>query len=663
MSQFKPNSVLLFSEYWEQADTMLKFGKVIVSDTVTVHATITATLPTANGQLFSEISNVSCRVIYTLPSIAGRASYHAVSRSSGKAIAPLPTSKGLISTQEIVTAKANIVALLPTAVAKIAYDSNVWRGLSVLVNLKNECVRYIETITNEHRETAKICSNEHNFYKETASNLQTVIRSDSQMALRISWNNDSWQETANYCNRKFLGVAEDLQLIFSVNRLLVERADYLCDKTRNRFEVLPRTFSKLPILSETANFMSFANFSLLSVAKWLASGLKVGFEVAKILQYNAGKNVQLDDLTQNYSSSTLLNFNCQLVKQNTILHFGKRCQPQDKLLFKYDEVIFVSNSITLVSLTKDAEIKLFSGSIGIDNKSYCWTFDADIAYFETVEKGELLEFTINGHKWRFIVDEVSSSQSFGDTSIKISGKSQALLLSYPFTGHRGYKYTNATSAYQIVQDEINRVGGFSLDWQLIDSHGWLVPQNVYSYTNYTPINAIQDVVSVAGGFVNADMSEKKLIVRSDFPVPAWQWHDLIPDIVIPSSLIWFISHSQSEKPSYNGVWISGDKAGGVMGFVKRQGTDGVATCDQVVHSLITDQSVAIHRGQCELSKAGITTEMQLTTPLHNDIGIVKPSDFVVVMGKNAIVRGVDIRFSASNDGKIDLQNNLRVETK
>ena len=336
-------------------------------------------------------------------------------------------------------------------------------------------------------------------------------------------------------------------------------------------------------------------------------------------------------------------------------------------------VIFVTNSVSLTRSDDGREIKMLGFSVGIDSNSYTWSFSATVPLSElpkvdTAHEQQIgVNFTCNGNLWRFILDACDDSVSFGESSLTIKGKSRAMLLASPYSAQRGFKYDTAMSARQIAEDELNRFGvpsGFTLDWQLAGANGWNVPANTYSYSNKTPINSLQWIAEAAGGFINADMSEDVIHVLANYPIPSWEWASQTPGINLPMSLITSRSRGRVNKPAYNGVTIYGENDGGIGALIKRTGTAGGYQPPMVTSDLITDQDAAISRGKMILSDTGDIGNIGISMPLHNDVGVLKPSTLIGINDGEqwvGMVRGTTITGRLSSNRALEIDQSIDVE--
>lgn len=336
-------------------------------------------------------------------------------------------------------------------------------------------------------------------------------------------------------------------------------------------------------------------------------------------------------------------------------------------------VIFVTNSVSLTRSDNGREIKLLGFSVGIDSNSYTWSFNAtvplsELSKVDTAHEQRIgVDFICNGNLWRFILDDCNDSVSFGESSLTIKGKSRAMLLAHPYATQRGFKFDTAMSARQIADAELNRNGvasGFTLDWQLAGVNGWNVPANTYSYTGKTPINSLQWIAEAAGGFINADMSADVLHVLAHYPIPSWEWAAQTPSINLTQSLITSRSRGRINKPAYNGVTIYGENDNGIGALIKRTGTSGGYQPPMVTSDLITEQAAAISRGISILSDTGDIGNIGISMPLHQDIGVLKPSTLIEVNDGESwvgMVRGTTITGRLSSNRALEIDQSIDVE--
>lgn len=340
-----------------------------------------------------------------------------------------------------------------------------------------------------------------------------------------------------------------------------------------------------------------------------------------------------------YRGTTDLRFG-ELLTGSTDLRFVKQEQPRS------GRTVFIVNEISFTRLFDGREIQLLSCSVGIDIDSWCWSFTGSIPFdqIELLDPALVgnteVELVINGLRWRFMIEGFSKSETFGQTTANLRGRSLTARLDDPYAPLRTHTEPASKTAVQLAQQELDRAGtGYALDWGLVDALGWMVPGGGWSYQNLSPAQAIKRLAVDAGGVVQSHPWEKRLIVRPEYSLPPWQW--TTADLTIDPNLIRQRGTEWQEKPAYNGVLVSGTRFG-VSALVKVTGTDGAFQPQAVVASVLTEGAANRQRGLTELSRYGPQRRRTLEMPLHPDLGLVLPGLLVGVGGQIGMVRSVGI---------------------
>lgn len=377
-----------------------------------------------------------------------------------------------------------------------------------------------------------------------------------------------------------------------------------------------------------------------------------------------------------YVGTTDLNFICKLRNvdpHHVILNFGAHpCPDQIIPTVPSQQVYFIMNDTSLTRVSDDQPIELSSVQIGIDNNSWCWSFSAKLPHTELDKvkpnnDGLIeVELVINGNIWRMLVEQFDQNREFANSDISISGRSVTAMLDAPFASTRSFAQISSTTSRQLADNELDRVSsdlGFSLDWNLIDSLGWSMPANAWSYTNLTPVAAIKQIVEGGGGFLNSHMNDRQLLVKSVYPVAPWQWAGTDPDLILPYDIVLRESLKWEEKPMYNAVYVQGETAG-VRGFVKLTGTAGDYQAPMIVDAMIGDEAAARQRGMSILAAGGKQARVSLELPMHEDIGVIEPAMLLKITGNNdwyGLSRSVSISSSIAGDGKITTRQTVELE--
>lgn len=345
-------------------------------------------------------------------------------------------------------------------------------------------------------------------------------------------------------------------------------------------------------------------------------------------------------VTPPYTPDYNLNFRCKCTfpdPLNVLLNFGLDPCP-GSVEVPARKVYFIVNSISLKRVSDNEPIGIHGATVGIDNNSWCWSFSATIPYnqLDRVEPTALgpveVELEINGIIWRFLVEEYDEKKQFGKTDISIKGRSVTAYLESPYAPVRSFTQSTSLTSRQFAEAELTRAGlitGFTLDWQLIDALGWQMPANTWSYSDLTPIQVIQAIAQGAGGFVNSHPADKTLLVLPEYPEAAWDWASATIAKSIPKTLIKNQNLRWTEKPLYNGVYVSGENTG-VTAFVKRTGTDGAFQAPMFVSPMISASAAARNKGKAILSAGGKQAQVGLELPMEPTLGLLTPGMLIEV---------------------------------
>ena len=254
-------------------------------------------------------------------------------------------------------------------------------------------------------------------------------------------------------------------------------------------------------------------------------------------------------------------------------------------------------------------VDLLSFGIKTDMSGYCWQGDisitpadyAKIKHKLDVPRGSepMINVVVNGFMFAFIAEEQSRSRKFAQHSHNLSGRSITARLGADYAGSQGGLIDQASYVSQIVAQQLNGLPISVLDWDIND---WLVPANVYSVANKTPIAVIQDIAAAGGGFVLSDPSQATLSIKPRWSVAAWQLSSATPDVTVPLDVISDISDKRRTNPQYNTVLLTSSSQGGEV-YRATQGRDAEAPIQS--HALYTDRDAIVPAGTVVLSDSGI----------------------------------------------------------
>lgn len=296
-------------------------------------------------------------------------------------------------------------------------------------------------------------------------------------------------------------------------------------------------------------------------------------------------------------------------------------------------VYFVINNVTLYRLPDGLPVPVFNLSLSLDAASWTWGFDAQLpAKAEAlVAPGDAsgpveLVASINGTQFRVLAESISRERSFGDCSIRVSGRGRNAVLAAPYAPVMNFQQPQARTARQLMDDVLTLNGiplGWNIDWGLAD---WNVPSGVFTQQG-TWIEALTAIAGAVGSYLIPHPSEQSIRVRHRYPVAPWNWATVTPDFVLPVDAVARESLHWIEKPAYNRVFVSGQDVG-VLGQVPRAGSAGDVLAPMVVDSLITEAAAARQRGIAVLADSGQQIEVSLRLPVLAETGIIEPGAFV-----------------------------------
>ncbi|MGD7195451.1 hypothetical protein [Ralstonia pseudosolanacearum] len=309
------------------------------------------------------------------------------------------------------------------------------------------------------------------------------------------------------------------------------------------------------------------------------------------------------------------------------------------------KVYFVSNSVDVVRLPGREPIPVKSLLVGIDADSWAWGLSASLPYraLELVEPTAAgpveIEITINGVSWVMLVESFDVRREFGQASLNIRGRSTVAYLAAPYAPKRSFVPGAPFTARQLAEQELTRAGlatGFALDWRLPD---WLVPEGSWGYQSLSPMEVIGRIAEAVGGYVNAHPRLRTLVAKPRYPVLPWQWATAPADRVLPIDVVKTLNLRWQEKPTFNAVYVSGERAG-VTGHVVRAGTAGDLVAPTVVDGLITHADAARERGRAILADVGRQAVVTLELPMLSSIGLLDPGLLLAVGEGGSTWRGL-----------------------
>ena len=316
-------------------------------------------------------------------------------------------------------------------------------------------------------------------------------------------------------------------------------------------------------------------------------------------------------------------------------------------------VYMVFNTVTLYRVDTGAELRAHGFSMSLDYQSWTWSWNASLhhdaaAHLVRDSQGDPaeIEAMVNGLPFRLRLESVVRDRRFIPTRWAVSGKGKAAILGAPWA--RAMSLANATTrtAQQLMGDVLTINGvplGWDIDWGLTD---WSVPAGAWAFRG-SYIDAVNDIATAAGGYVQPHPTDAVLRVLPRYPVAPWDWDTVTPDFEIPDHAAEIEGTDYLDKPGYNRVFVGGVDAG-VFGPFTRTGSAGDVIAPQVNHALITDIPAFRQRGLAEISDTGRQEHVTLTMQVLPETGIIMPGQFVRYVGEKTVmglVRSTSINFN------------------
>lgn len=357
-----------------------------------------------------------------------------------------------------------------------------------------------------------------------------------------------------------------------------------------------------------------------------------------------------------YVGSTDLNFVClchDVDSHNIVLNFGADdCIPS----VPNKNWWYIVNEIEVSRLDNEQKIHVFNGSYRTDRSSWCWTYNLTIPASELSKldpiagQPVILKIVVNGYQHLMLLENRTRSRQFASENYTLTGRSVSALLDAPSSPPRAFLQENERTSVQLVQAEIDRSAypDLTLNWQLIDALGWIVPTESFSYGGSTPIKAIQEIAAAGGGFIYSEADSQAITIKPLYKKTYWDPIAISEyDILLPESIVTEQSTDYEVYPDYNGITLTNDKTG-QTGQIKRTGTSGDVLYETVNNRLFTSNQVMGSYGKSKLAKAGLVESHTFSMPLTSEIGQCKPADILAFNAQFwGVVDSVSVSFTYS----------------
>jgi len=340
----------------------------------------------------------------------------------------------------------------------------------------------------------------------------------------------------------------------------------------------------------------------------------------------------------------------------------------------------VNSSAQIVRVSDGRDVPAQAVNLSVDVDGYAWELRAQLAgrdaidLFEGSESDPFaaleIDVTINGFTWRIMVDAWSRSRAWQGGNVTITGRSLTALLAAPYVQARDYTLATSRLVQQCAADELPP--GWGMTWTATD---WLLPADSFSYTNDTPIGAINTLAKSAAAFIEPDRNTTSVRVKPLYPAAPWDWATLTPDHIIANSYVIKAGSDKQPGESVDAVYAHGGEFGGVLAKVQRTGSGGINLGQTIVDPLITHIDAARAQGIAAISATGRQSIDSYEMGLSPEYGgLILPGDLVAFgddpdspsyqEDSRGIVRGTTISAGASRSGNgvaLKVRQSLNVE--
>lgn len=285
-------------------------------------------------------------------------------------------------------------------------------------------------------------------------------------------------------------------------------------------------------------------------------------------------------------------------------------------VFPASSVYKVAHDVLVVDLRDDTLVEFPSMTLSCDDGSVCWTLNASgpPELFQRMTTGDVpvLEVTINGNVWRFIVEGVRRTRNFQGSGVDITGRSLTITAGEPYQFPENWVNAGPATAQQIMA-QAQLYNGLEIDWQLED---WLVPDRAWSFSG-TALSVVQRVAESVGAVLRSDRVENRISVLPRYRLLPNEWREAVPEIEIHIDASMTDSWERADRPAFNGVFVSG-RVGGAIALVYLAGTSGERLAPMVTDDLLTETPALRQRGESVLGSGGPQATVQMTLPVMND---------------------------------------------
>jgi hypothetical protein len=304
-------------------------------------------------------------------------------------------------------------------------------------------------------------------------------------------------------------------------------------------------------------------------------------------------------------------------------------------------------SVTLLNGTPVAMNNL---SLSHNADSFAWQFSGELLRKEDIalltQSGGTpvqLVVTINGVVFKVIPSPVEHNYRFGQRSITVPGIGLTALLDRPYE-----QPSSATQGSQLTIQQIAELllpGGWTLDWAVSMPAAWLIPAEVFTYTQKTPIQALATLAQDIGCALIPARATQTITITPRYPVLPWNFAQLSPDLVIPASAVTGVTHQTVLPEQANGVYVHcnhNQGNAGQIGWCRLNGSDGAKLAPPVGNDFMTDPIALRLLGERILAAYAPQPPIKsFTLPMDNTtFPMLSVGQFVQVTADGQTARGI-----------------------
>lgn len=274
-------------------------------------------------------------------------------------------------------------------------------------------------------------------------------------------------------------------------------------------------------------------------------------------------------------------------------------------------------------------------------------------------RNQPLQVMINGYEHRVLIEQCSRAVSFGVANYQGQGRSLVAMLAAPYRLAVTYANPTARSLLGVLSDLLEGSGWTAVAQVFTD---FTIPAGAFSVQGKAPIEAIAAQLDGLGLMLSANDTTKELTLLPKWPVVPWHMANQNPAIVFHEGVIQSLSESEELSPLCNGVYVRGEQVG-VSAHVKRQGTAGNVTPNDISHPLIVTSVAAQLCGTAALADTGKKRQWQITAPVMATLPIVTEGQLIGIRNELgslhiAMVDSWSVTASISADGAVSVKQSF-----